>query len=149
MKEGRKKMIINSTKYSVYQLYEKVFYRKEILFERHDDYVQHYDVKESSLVIESILMGVPMPPFYMIEQRDGRKDILDGFKRMKAVLDFINNKYHLAGLCFYTEYQGCAFEQLPPMVKSRIENYELQFHIILPPVSSDMLNEIYYRLNKK
>lgn len=140
-------MNVNSSKYSVLRVCQKVFARREILLDS-IDHRQLYNLLESTLVLETIIMGIPLPPFYLIERRDGSREVLDGIKRLTAILDFIDDKFPLSGMRFYTQFEGLFFSQLPPIVRAHIEDYELLMHTFLPPVSSDFLSEMYSRLNK-
>lgn len=55
------------------------------------------DNKKSALV-DSIIMNVPVPPVFLFESELSRYEVMDGQQRISALVDYINNKYELAGL---------------------------------------------------
>ena len=63
-----------------------------------------WDVKRKSLLIESMIIGYPVPAFYA--RRDEKKvfDMLDGKQRSSAIYGYLNNEYALEGVS--EEYEG-------------------------------------------
>ena len=53
-----------------------------------------WDNKRKSLLIHSMLIGYPIPPFYAAKN-ENRYDMLDGKQRTNAISDFINGKFEL------------------------------------------------------
>jgi uncharacterized protein with ParB-like and HNH nuclease domain len=48
--------------------------------------------KKKSRLIESILLGIPIPSFYLSENSKGKLDVIDGLQRLCALKDFIFGK---------------------------------------------------------
>lgn len=44
----------------------------------------------SSKLIESILMGLPIPPLFLLEVDDNRYEIIDGYQRINTLFNYIN-----------------------------------------------------------
>lgn len=130
------------------KIFMKVFHTEDIMLSNHIGKINTYDKYEASELIETILLDVPIQAFYMYELRDGRKKILDGNKRLIAILDFMDNSFALSGLHFLSQFNGMHFSELPPLIRSRIENFEITTHTITPPASPDVLNSLIKRLNK-
>lgn len=66
------------------------------------------DNQKSSL-IESILMGIPIPPIFVFEKDDGVWELIDGLQRVSTILQFQGLLSDLTG------------EAYPPLVLSRTE----------------------------
>ena len=140
-------MKVVSEQIRISSIFEKVFRTREIIIDGAND-VDFYSMLESSELIETILMGVPIPPLYMYELRDGRRSLLDGRKRLIACLDFLRNSYVLTGMRYLPQYNGVSFSELPPLVRSRIEDFAISVHTILPPVPQEVLKSLENRLNR-
>lgn len=140
-------MKVVSSQIKISRMFEKFYRTREIIIDGGKE-VKKYDLFDASELMEMILMGVPLPPLYMYELRDGRHSLLDGTKRMMAILDFIDNYYVLAGMRFLPQYNGLLFSELPPLVRSRIENFGITIHTIQPPVSLEVLDSLVNRLNR-
>ena len=53
---------------------------------------------QMSELVESILMGIPIPVIYLFEDRNGNKQIVDGKQRITTIIDFQDDKFTLNGL---------------------------------------------------
>lgn len=54
-----------------------------------------WNIKQKSELIESILMGIPLPVIYLFEQNDGRLQVVDGRQRLTAIFQYMNNEFSL------------------------------------------------------
>ena len=79
--------------YSIMHLHTLCLKRKELIidpdFQRHDVWKQ----RQKSELIESILMGIPIPLMYLFEDKNGKKQVVDGRQRISAILDFLEGKF--------------------------------------------------------
>lgn len=114
-----------------------VFQRKKI-----------WDQKRRSELIESILMGVPLPPIYLFENKYGVRQVIDGKQRISAIKDFINNNFELSGLNIYHHFVGFCFDNIPAYLQSKIEDYKIYTYIIQPPTPEFMKFVIFERINR-
>lgn len=104
--------------------------------------------KQKSELIESILMGIPLPLFYVKENEDGVYIIVDGKQRLSTMFDFIDNKFPLGKLRILHEYRGKYFKTLSPSEQSRIEDFALTLHVIKPPTSDQVTFDLFDRVNR-
>ena len=51
--------------------------------------------KQKSELIESIIMGIPLPAFYVKENPEGVYVVVDGKQRLSTLFDFIDGKFKL------------------------------------------------------
>ena len=57
-----------------------------------------WNPKQKSELIESILMGIPLPLIYVKEDNNGVCIIVDGRQRLTTIFDFMNEKFKLTSL---------------------------------------------------
>lgn len=55
---------------------------------------------QKSRLIESLLLRIPLPLFYLSEDEEGRLTIVDGLQRLTTIKEFMNNEFSLK----YLEY---------------------------------------------
>lgn len=109
------------------------------------DYV--YDEKNASRLVESVLMGIPIPTIYLCEELDGTYSIIDGQQRMTSFVKFLKNEFTLKGLEELTEFNGKKFRDLDKTVQRNLKSVTLNT-IVLKKESQDLKYEIFARLNQ-
>lgn len=72
-----------------------------------------WDRKHQSELIESVLMGIPIPLIYLFEDENGIRQIIDGKQRISALKNFINNNFQLTELSMLPELKGKIFSDIP------------------------------------
>lgn len=48
---------------------------------------------KASSIIESILLGIPLPPIFIYKRKDGIKEVIDGQQRLLSIIAFTGNQY--------------------------------------------------------
>ena len=113
------------------------------------------DVKQSRL-IESLLLRIPLPSFYVSENRDEEWEVVDGIQRLTAIRRFVQppdseapqKPLTLTGLQYLKrDFDGQRFSDLPPRLVRRIKETEFTFHIILSTTPDVVRFNIFARLN--
>ncbi|MFH1915360.1 MAG: DUF262 domain-containing protein [Pseudomonadota bacterium] len=113
---------------------------------------------QKSRLIESILLKIPLPMFYVASDERANYDVVDGMQRLSALRDFIfengdvtkepNGKGDaLGGLEFIPSLNGKRFCDLDIFYKNRIMETELSFTIINPGTPEDVKFTIFSRVN--
>lgn len=98
--------------YSVYELkrrYDRAKLDNSNGIIKLDDSFQRNTVwtrKQKSQLIESLLLGIPIPYIYVYEGKNSNLIVIDGRQRLSAIFDFLDNKYSLTGLEFLTKLEG-------------------------------------------
>lgn len=113
-------------------------------FQRED--VWKYDRK--SELIESVLMGLPLPIFYFNQDKYGKLIVVDGRQRLTALFEYLNDTYPLTKLKILPQLNGLKFSNLPPHLAGRLEDYQIQAHVILPPTPERIKFDIFDRVNR-
>lgn len=71
-----------------------------------------WDRTRQSKLIESILLGLPLPSMYFSQYDDGRLTIVDGLQRINTIKLFLENNLRLCNMEYLTECNECTFEEL-------------------------------------
>ncbi len=103
------------------------------------------DDKQSKL-IESVLMRIPLPVFYLAEKDDGRTIVVDGLQRLATFQRFANNKLKLK-TPKQPELDQKQFKELSPKLQNRVEDCNLVLYIIDAKVPQKVLLDIFDRVN--
>ena len=65
-----------------------------------------------SRLIESVILGIPIPIIYTAEEGQKADSVIDGQQRLLTFHDFKNNEFKLRGLSILKELNGYKFEEL-------------------------------------
>lgn len=121
-----------------------------------------FDIKQKSLLVDSVLRGYPIPPIYTYED-SSKKYVIDGKQRLSVLSQFVNNEFALMNnmpkitFSITDEETGIAsdkdldlsnfkYEDLPDEMQAHIMDLNLQEYVIRD-CSEEELSEIFLRLN--
>lgn len=66
-----------------------MYERKEIVINPDFQRLFRWDNGQKSRFIESLLLGIPLPPIFVFETNDGEWELIDGLQRLSTILEFI------------------------------------------------------------
>ena len=101
---------------------------------------------KQSKLIESVIMRIPLPVFYLAEDDEGRVVVVDGLQRLSTFDRFVNNKLKLR-LADQGDLNGKSFSELPPKFQNRVEDCNLIFYVIDSKVPERARLDIFERVN--
>lgn len=106
------------------------------------------DVRKSRLV-ESIIVGMPVPNIVLAENKDhrGRFIVIDGKQRLLAINDFLNGGYALRGLDIRPDLNSLRYAQLEAEDREYLDNSTLRSTVIRNWKDENFLYAIFFRLN--
>ncbi len=109
--------------------------------------------KQKSELIESVIMGIPLPLIYLAETMEGKLVIVDGRQRLTTFFHFMDNKFALNGLKILPDLNGCRFSDFEEDKKKRkfatdIEDFQLVIQIIKYPTPDRVRFDIFDRVNR-
>ena len=145
---------------SVFQLKRK---RDKIppLLKLDPDFQRHtvWSPKQKSELIESILMGLPIPIIYVKEDDKGVYIIVDGRQRLTTFFQFMSHEFPLQNLNVLKNLNGAYFSEttetgtkfdtyLTQAQQSKIEDCPLTLHVIKPPTPDRITFDLFDRVNR-
>ena len=101
----------------------------------------------ASLLIESILLNIPIPPCYFSQNEEFELDVIDGQQRIYSIYRFLNNQFSLSSLEVFSELNGKRFHQLDRRLQRRIETHTLRAVIITNDSHPEIQFDVFQRLN--
>jgi hypothetical protein len=111
-----------------------------------------WDNLRKSRLIESIIMGIPIPGIYSYTRQDSddkdfKEIIIDGQQRLRTIKQFINNVFAIEGLTLNGYLNGLYFRDLPTQVKNKFLNYSLHIVNIYNVANDKIILDMFKRFN--
>lgn len=107
------------------------------------------DLQISSL-IETLLLGLPLPLVFFEQTEDGLLEIIDRSQRIRALDRFFSDQCKLKNLKILDRFNGLRFSDFPPSVQRKLKEYSLRA-IVLDlnenENTKDIAHEIFDRIN--
>lgn len=103
------------------------------------------EAKQCKLV-ESVLMRIPLPVFYLAEDDRGRMVVVDGLQRLSTFKRFVDGKFRLS-LPDKKALDNKRFVDLSPKLQNRVEDFNLTFYIMDAKVPERARLDIFERVN--
>lgn len=131
------------------------------------DFQRYYrwtDIQKSRL-IESILLGIPIPSIFVFQREDGIWEVVDGLQRISTLIQFMSvlpkledipqkGKLKLQATKYLPSLEGIVWEaklaediEMPIPLKLFIKRAKLNFSIILSDSGKNAKFDIFQRLN--
>ncbi|WP_024593122.1 MULTISPECIES: DUF262 domain-containing protein [unclassified Pseudoalteromonas] len=142
-----KEVRIAKEQYSVFELLRKIQKKQLILapeFQRADVWKN----PQRAELLESILLGIPIPLIYLFEDKNGVRQVVDGRQRITALQKFYDGKFKFTKLKVLTKLNGKSFGELDPFYQSKIEDYQINTYVIQPPTPESIKFNIFDRVNR-
>ncbi len=110
-------------------------------------------------LIESIILGIPIPPLFVYQNKEGIWELVDGLQRASTILQFIgvlrdSEKLVLKGTKYLPSFEGFVWEsdvvnhnELPDLLKLNFRRSKLNFIIIQSDSDPNAKFEVFQRLN--
>lgn len=106
-----------------------------------------WDPVRKSRLIESLLLRIPLPVFYVAEERNENWVVVDGLQRLTTIYDFSKGEFALGGLEYLTHLHCNKFSALPRNMQRRIEETELVINVIEAGTPDEVMINIFKRIN--
>lgn len=117
------------------------------------DYQREYRAtqEDESSLIESILVGIPIPPVFLCSSRYKEVQVLnvvDGQHRLFAFYRFRKGEFALKGLQLLDEYEGNYFDDLPIEAREELIGHKLPAYVFKNFPGKKFELEVFNRYNK-
>ena len=135
--------------FSLFELFRK-YNKGKVIYEVDFQRNELWEPKQKHELIESILMGLPLPIFYF-KQSEDEYIVVDGKQRLSTLFSFFRNEFALKNLRVLDELNGKRFNDLTgkySIYQSQLEDYQIYSHLILPPTPDKILFDIFDRVNR-
>jgi len=110
-----------------------------------------WPVAKQSKLIESCIMRIPLPVFYVAEAKDGRIIVVDGLQRLNTFYRFIDNEFKLTNIRIGSSYkhplEGKYFRDFPVQLQERVSDTPLTMYILDSKAPEHARLEIFERVN--
>ncbi|WP_420479460.1 DUF262 domain-containing protein [Brevundimonas sp. FT23028] len=90
-----------------------------------------WTLKQKSLLIESFLLNIPVPPIFLFENEFARYEVMDGQQRLLAIKEFFSGNYKLSSLSVLAPLNGRTYSQLPLRTRRTLERASLSAIVLL------------------
>jgi hypothetical protein len=114
-------------------------------FQRSFVWKNHQQVR----LIESILLGIPLPAFYFNLDQSGAIQVVDGVQRLTTVKHFMSDQLELETeyLEYLSSLKGLTFTTLDPSTRRRFSSTQIVAHVIEPQTPDEVKYDIFNRVN--
>lgn len=142
---------IKDDKFSVFEYIRKVNGGKIVInpdFQRNEVWT----IEQKSQLIESTMLEIPIPAFYMKKDAQGRLIVVDGLQRTLALRDFLSDGFRLTGLNALNKVNGYTSSEMRKDEKlsnliTRVEDKQLLFYVISKDTPMSIVYDIFNRIN--
>ena len=105
--------------------------------------------------IESVLLGIPIPPIFVAEDDEGKWEVVDGLQRISTIFSFFGlltnlpdkNNSTLTEGEMIKELEGLTVDQLPVKLKTTVKRSICRVEIVRWDSNEDIRYELFNRLN--
>lgn len=87
--------------------------------------------KQKSLLIESFLLNIPVPPIFLFEGELARYEVMDGQQRLLTIREFFSNQFKLSSLSVLAPLNGRTYSDLPSRTKRTLDRASLSAIVLL------------------
>jgi len=105
--------------------------------------------RQRTRLIESVLLGIPLPAFYFNQSETGVYQVVDGVQRLSTINLYMNDGFELSGsdLEYLSELKGLSFSTLDQVLVRRFKSAQIVVHIIEPQTPDEVKYDIFNRVN--
>lgn len=120
--------------------------------------------EKQSMLIESLILEMPLPPIFVIEIDDGIYELIDGLQRISTYLHFryndidkelkndfssdrLNSALELIGCDIIKELNGCTFDDLPRAIQLKLKRNFIRVEVLRKETDKNIRYHMFKRLN--
>lgn len=159
IKENRKKFRVDHFDIVVSE-YVSRYKEKKIVLDPPYQRIFRWDIEKQSALIESILIGIPLPPIFAFSNENYEWEIIDGVQRTTTLLHFLApelfpDKFNIEleqvpvieGCTILKELNGKKIDELPENAINALKNARLRIELVEDNSDSYSQYLLFSRLN--
>lgn len=132
-----------------------MYERSEIIIDPDFQRLFRWDSYQKTRFVESILIGIPVPPIFVAEDELGRWELVDGLQRISTIFSFFGilrslpdkNNWIMTKGDIAKDLENLACKDLPLKFQLNIKRASCRVEIIKWNSAFDMRYELFNRLN--
>jgi uncharacterized protein with ParB-like and HNH nuclease domain len=132
-----KQLTYFQTELKVVEYLDRYYNSKIILSTNHKE---SWNEEKKSLFIESILLGYPIAPFYVNQQKDGKWLVIDSLQKSTSLIDFMRNRFKMEDLDYLS---------LPLELKAKLQRAKIIIYVLKPSNSIEVIYDLFIRVNNE
>lgn len=129
--------------------------RDEIIINPDFQRLYRWSEYQKTRFIESVIIGIPIPPVFVAEDNYGRWELVDGLQRLSTIFSFfgnlkgesVKNKWTLGAGDMLQSLDGYNIDSLPLKIQLNIKRAVCRVEIIKWNSEYDLRFELFNRLN--
>ena len=106
-----------------------------------------WDNTRKSRLIESLLLRIPIPVFYVAADENEIWSVVDGVQRISTTYDYVTDKFRLSHLEYLKKLEGALYTGLPRQMQRRINETQFVVNVIEPGTPPEVMFNIFRRIN--
>ena len=105
--------------------------------------------RQRTRLIESILLGIPLPAFYFNQSEFGAYQVVDGVQRLSTISLFMRGEHRLSNvdLEYLSDLDNKTYDQLDTAAVRRFRSTQIVVHVIEPQTPDEVKYDIFNRVN--
>lgn len=158
IENNRRSVSFDSYDITVRQLFDMI---QEGLIDIAPEYQRHFvwdEVRQSQL-IESLILGIPVPNLFMATNRDSSWEVIDGLQRLTTIVNFLGDdvlirntnsngtKLKLKGLEKLDSLNSRFFEELPKSIQLMFMTRPVRVTVLNDRSDFELRYDLFERLN--
>lgn len=114
------------------------------------DFQRNYvwNARQRSGLIESLLLGIPLPSFYFNEDKKGQLQVVDGVQRLTSIFQYVKEQsFKLGKVTYLQDLEGQGFDDLATLFRRRLYGSQFVAHVIDPQTPYRVKFDVFRRIN--
>ncbi len=105
--------------------------------------------RQKTRLIESLLLGIPLPAFYFNQSDSGSYQVVDGVQRLSTIKLFMEDGHRLADadIEYLKDLKDHCFSDLNKILVRRLRSTQIVVHVIEPQTPEEVKYDIFNRVN--